>query len=161
MPHLSEITELLQRLQDKVMEWQWLTQHSIAFNTVKKYLTESAVLKYYNINEEVTIQCDASETGLGAPHAERSACVLRLKSTYRLWDQICPDWERTSCHHMLLSLVWPVHTWPGHHTRQVWPWATTSSVQEAYTAVTQMTTERECTWHYKIILWMSSTRKAV
>ena len=66
MPHLSEMTEPLRRLEDKDAEWQWLTQHSIAFNTVKKYLIESPVLKYYNVNEEVTIQCDASETGLGA-----------------------------------------------------------------------------------------------
>lgn len=58
MPHLSEKTEPLQSLEEQA-EWQWLTQHSIAFNTVKKYLTESPVLKYYNINEEVTIQCDA------------------------------------------------------------------------------------------------------
>ena len=29
-------------------------------------MTESPVLKYYNVNEEVTIQCDASETDLGA-----------------------------------------------------------------------------------------------
>ena len=58
------MTEPLRRLKDKDAEW--LKQHSIAFNTVKKYLTESPVLKYYNVNEEVTIQCDASETGLGA-----------------------------------------------------------------------------------------------
>ena len=66
MSHLSEMTEPLRRLEDKDAEWQWLTQHSIAFNTVKKYLTESPVLKYYNVNEEVTTQCDASKTGLGA-----------------------------------------------------------------------------------------------
>lgn len=66
MPHLSKITELLPRLEDKDAEWQWLVQHSIMFNTVKKYLTESPVLKYYNINEQVTIKCDASKTGLGA-----------------------------------------------------------------------------------------------
>ena len=66
MPHLSEMTEPLRRLEDKDAEWQWLTQHKVAFNTVKKYLTESPVLKYYSVNDEVTIQCDASDTGLGA-----------------------------------------------------------------------------------------------
>ena len=49
------MTEPLHRLEDKDAEWQWLKQHSVAFNTVKKYLTESPVLKYYNVNEEVTI----------------------------------------------------------------------------------------------------------
>ena len=66
MPHLSEMTEPLRRLEDKDAEWQWLKQHSIAFNTVNKYLTESRVLKYYIVKEEVTIQCDAYETALGA-----------------------------------------------------------------------------------------------
>ena len=68
MLHLSEMTEPLRRLhvEDKVTEWQWLMHHGITFNTVKKYLTESAVLKYYKVCEEVTIQCDASQTGLGA-----------------------------------------------------------------------------------------------
>ena len=47
------------------MEWQWFKQHSIAFKTVKKYLTESPVLKYYDVRDDVTIQCDAFETGLG------------------------------------------------------------------------------------------------
>ena len=66
MPHLSKMTEPLRRLEDKDAEWQWLKQHSIAFNTVNKYLTESRVLKYYIVKEEVTIQCDAYETALGA-----------------------------------------------------------------------------------------------
>ena len=37
MPHLSDMTEPLRRLNDK--EWQWLQQHTTAFNTVKKFLT--------------------------------------------------------------------------------------------------------------------------
>ena len=41
------------------------TTHMV-FNTVKNYLTESPVLKYYNVNEEVNIQCDSSKMGLGA-----------------------------------------------------------------------------------------------
>ena len=60
MPHLSEMTESLRRLEDKDLESQWLTQHKVAFNTVKKYLTESPVLKYYSVKDEFTIQCDVS-----------------------------------------------------------------------------------------------------
>ena len=60
------MTELLQRLEDKAVDWCWLAQHQKAFTTVKEYLAKVPVLKYYDVNEEVTIQCDASETGLGA-----------------------------------------------------------------------------------------------
>ena len=66
LPVLSDITEPLQKLEDKDVEWCWLKQHEQAFTTVKEYLIKAPVLAYYDINKEVTIQCDASETGLGA-----------------------------------------------------------------------------------------------
>lgn len=66
MPHLSEMTEPLRRLEDKNVEFQWLEQHSIAMNTIKKFLTEAPVLRYYDVNKPVTVQCDASQSGLGA-----------------------------------------------------------------------------------------------
>ena len=66
LPLLSDMTELLQRLEDKAADWCWLAQHQKAFTTVKESLAKATVLKYYDVNEEVSIQCDASETGLGA-----------------------------------------------------------------------------------------------
>ena len=67
LPLLSDMTEPLQRLEDKaVVDWCWLAQHQKAFITVKEYLANAPVLKYFEVNEEVTIQCDASETALGA-----------------------------------------------------------------------------------------------
>ena len=66
LPLLSGMTEPLRRLGDKETEWYWLQQHQKAFDTVKWYLADAPVLKYYDINNEVTIQCDACETGLGA-----------------------------------------------------------------------------------------------
>ena len=64
LPLLSDMTEPLRRLEDKETEWCWLEQHQKAFDTVKRYLADAPGLKYYDINKEVTIQCDASETGL-------------------------------------------------------------------------------------------------
>ena len=66
MPHLSEKTEPLRRLEDKNVEFQWLDQHSIAMNTIKKFLTEAPILRYYDVSKPVTVQCDASQSGLGA-----------------------------------------------------------------------------------------------
>ena len=67
LPLLSDMTEPLRRLEDKaVVDWCWLAQYQKAFITVKEYLANAPVLKYFDVNEEVTIQCDASETGLGA-----------------------------------------------------------------------------------------------
>ena len=66
LPLLSDMTEPLRRLEDKDVDRCWLAQHQKAFTTVKEYLAKAPVLKYYDVNEQVTIQCDASETGLGA-----------------------------------------------------------------------------------------------
>ena len=104
MPHLSEMTEPLRRLEDKEVKWQWMTQYSIAFNTVKKYLTESPVLKYYNVHEEVTIQCDASETGLGAVLMQKGQPVCyasrALTDTETRYAQIEKE---------LPAIVWSCH----------------------------------------------------
>ena len=66
MPHLSDMTEPLRRLEDKNVEFQWLPQHSLTMNTIKKPLTETPVLRYYDVNKPITVQCDASQSGLGA-----------------------------------------------------------------------------------------------
>ena len=66
MPLLSDMTQPLRKLEDKEVEWCLLKQHKKAFETVKEYLVKAPVLAYYNVNKDVTIQCDASETGLGA-----------------------------------------------------------------------------------------------
>ncbi|CAB3985408.1 Transposon Ty3-G Gag-Pol poly, partial [Paramuricea clavata] len=66
LPLLSDMTEPLRRLEDKDVEWCWLEQHQQAYDTVKKSLAKAPVLRYYDVSKEVTIECDASDTGLGA-----------------------------------------------------------------------------------------------
>jgi hypothetical protein len=66
LPLLSDMTEPLRRLEDKDVEWCWLEQHQQAYYTVKKSLAKAPVLRYYDVSKEVTIECDASDTGLGA-----------------------------------------------------------------------------------------------
>ena len=38
----------------------------MAFETVQNLVTEAPTLAFYNPQEELTIQCDASQIGLGA-----------------------------------------------------------------------------------------------
>ena len=61
MPHLSNMTTPLRRLEDRNTEFQWASQHTTAMNTVKKFLVEAPVLRYYNVRKPVTVQCDASQ----------------------------------------------------------------------------------------------------
>ena len=37
-----------------------------AFERLKHAVTTTPVLRYYNLDDEVTVQCDASQSGLGA-----------------------------------------------------------------------------------------------
>ena len=66
LPHLSDMTKPLRELTKKEIPWRWdATQHQ-AFENLKKEVSDTPVLRYYNVQEEVTLQCDASQAGLGA-----------------------------------------------------------------------------------------------
>ena len=41
-------------------------QHETAFKEVRELVVKPSVLKYYDVQEPVVVQCDASENGLGA-----------------------------------------------------------------------------------------------
>ena len=75
------------------------------FNTVKKYLTESPVLKYYNVNEEVTSQCDASETGLGAVLRQKGQPVCYASRALTDIETRYAQIEKE-----VLAIVWSYHT---------------------------------------------------
>lgn len=66
LAQLSTVCEPLRRLTDKDAIWAWLPQHEQAIEKVKLLVTSAPVLRYYDIKEEITIQCDASDKGLGA-----------------------------------------------------------------------------------------------
>ena len=40
--------------------------HEEAFGKIKKLVSEAPVLRYYDPNKSLVIQCDASEKGMGA-----------------------------------------------------------------------------------------------
>ena len=48
----------------KDVEWHWAEHQEQAFNKLKQLVTEAPVLKYFK--EQLTLQSDASDTGLGA-----------------------------------------------------------------------------------------------
>ena len=43
----------------------WEEAQQKAFETLKTAISSTPVLRYYNIKDEVTLQCDASQSGLG------------------------------------------------------------------------------------------------
>ena len=66
LPRLSEVCEPLRKLMAKEVEWHWTEHQEQAFEKIRQLVTEAPVLRYYEPKEELTLQSDASQTGLGA-----------------------------------------------------------------------------------------------
>ena len=64
LPKLSDVAKPLRQLTEKEVVFTWQQQQEEALNTIKHLLTSSPVLKYYNVDEDVTLQCGASDKGL-------------------------------------------------------------------------------------------------
>ena len=75
LSHLSDITKPLRELTQKDTKWVWGPGQQQALETLKKAVSSTPVLRYYNLKEEVTLQCDASQPGLGAVLLQNSQPV--------------------------------------------------------------------------------------
>ena len=65
LPHLSDVTKPLRDLTQSNVLWVWNEAQQTAFEKLKEMVTRTPVLRYYNL-KGVTLQCDASQSGLGA-----------------------------------------------------------------------------------------------
>ena len=90
--HLSDDCEVLRQLTHKENMWEWADVQEEAFQRLKDKIANTPVLKYYSQQEELTLQCDASETGLGAALTQRGKPVAfgsrALTPTERGYAQI-------------------------------------------------------------------------
>ena len=84
LPHLSDITKPLRDLMRSDTDWVWESSQQNAVDMLKK-----AVLRYYSLADEVTIQCDASQSGLdaalmqnGQPVAYASRALTSAETRY-------------------------------------------------------------------------------
>ncbi|XP_063962569.1 uncharacterized protein K02A2.6-like [Lytechinus pictus] len=66
LPGLSDLCEPLRKLTQKDVTWWWAEVHDRAVTEIKKLVTAEPVLQYYDPSKELTLQADASDTGLGA-----------------------------------------------------------------------------------------------
>ncbi len=66
LPHLADLTKPLRELTHQDSVWAWDQPQQAAFKKLQEAVSKTPILRYYNLNEEVTLQCDASPSGLGA-----------------------------------------------------------------------------------------------
>ena len=66
LPNLSDVSEPLRQLTRKENEFSWSEIHDKAFENIKELVSSPPLLKYYEPDKPLVLQCDASEKGLGA-----------------------------------------------------------------------------------------------
>ena len=65
LPQLSAVAEPLRKLSEKNALFMWQSSQEEAFQEIKQLLVSAPVLKYYDVKDEVTVESDASDKGLG------------------------------------------------------------------------------------------------
>ena len=92
LSRLSEVAQPLREMTAKEAKFIWSPQHETAFQELRELVVRHPVLKYYDLQEEVTVQCDASEYGLGAALLQNGQAVAfvsrSLSQTERQYAQI-------------------------------------------------------------------------
>ena len=66
IPNESAITAPLRMLLRQDVEWDGNHEHDDAVSQIRKAIIQAPTLEYYNVHKQATIQCDASQRGLGA-----------------------------------------------------------------------------------------------
>ena len=87
LPKISEVAQPLRDLTQANAQFIWSRQHDKAFEDMKKLVIQHPVLKYYDIGEEVTLQVDASERGLGATLMQKGQQVAFASRTLSTTEQ--------------------------------------------------------------------------
>ena len=66
IPNISTIIEPIRSLLKNDVLFVWENPQKNAFNKIQEILSTEPVLKFFDVNEKITISCDASKSGLGA-----------------------------------------------------------------------------------------------
>ncbi|XP_058444113.1 uncharacterized protein LOC131425874 [Malaya genurostris] len=73
--NLSASLTNLRKLILKSVPWQWSSIEEEEFNRVKSIVSNIKTLRYYDVNEPLTIECDASSIGLGVVVYQKNGIV--------------------------------------------------------------------------------------
>lgn len=65
IPNLANELEVVRPLLQRNNHWMWLECHDLALNRIKTLITEAPILANFDEEKPITIQCDASKTGIG------------------------------------------------------------------------------------------------
>ena len=65
IPRLSDVTSTLRELNKKNVYFQWKATYNKAFRQAKPHVANAVMLKYFEPQAPIVIECDASGVGVG------------------------------------------------------------------------------------------------
>lgn len=87
LPKLSDVSAPLREFTTNQAQFTWVRQHDKAFVAIQQLVIQHPVLKFYDVEEEVTIQTDASNKGLGDVLTQNGQPVALVSRTLSLTEQ--------------------------------------------------------------------------
>ena len=97
LPKPAEVVGPLRKLMEKEVLFTWQTDQDNVLATVKQLVTTAPVLRYYDVTEEVTIQSDASQKGLGATLLQKGQPVAFASRSLSTTEQQYAQVEKKEC----------------------------------------------------------------
>lgn len=94
IPNMSKRTQPLRKLLEKGVAWDWQREQTKAFEFLKILLKSTPVLKFYDVNEDVTVQADASSNALGAVLLQNDHPVAYASRALSKSEQRYPQIEK-------------------------------------------------------------------
>jgi hypothetical protein len=92
IPNVAELTAPLRLLLKKDQEWKWGPDQNQSFDNIKKSLTSSPILQYYDPNLPCLLSVDASSNGVGAVLLQNEHPIAyaskAFTDTQKAWAQI-------------------------------------------------------------------------
>jgi len=92
LPMLAEVETPLRDLTRKDVLFHWDKPQAAAFRKLKDMCCEAPVLAYYDVRKDVTIQCDASKSAVGAVLLQEGRPIAyasrKLRASERNWAPI-------------------------------------------------------------------------
>ena len=109
LPRLSEVAQPLRYMTTTNAKFVWSQRHNRAFLTIKQLVIKHPVLRFYDVDEEATVQCDASKQGpWSCTIAQGTASGVCIQKTISNAAVIRPDRERMPGHSICVRAFWPV-----------------------------------------------------